>query len=263
MKTVEDIIKGKFKLRVLAIGDTGTGKTYLAATAPKTYFLNCEPGGMDTVLLNPQLRKNLVGWEELIPANPKDTKNMFIKLQNAIIEAKQLTQQGKVETLVLDNITYLSENRWIYINEYEPEYSSRTGNIDPLSMYGKLSRWLYQFVLMDILTFDGHVFISAHEQLESEEALDKKPDRSTPILPNILGGFRDRIGGMFSCVFYLSKVLKNGKYHYYVRTNKGNQRNAKSRYNLPEIIEDVSYAKIMEAIQTSLRKSANEEGGGK
>lgn len=250
MKTLDNT--DKFYLKMMAIGASGTGKTHFAGSFPKTYFLSLEPGGMDTIRTNQELKKNLVGWDEFIPESPADTKRIFDELNKATLDAKELAKKGEIETLVLDNISFLSENRWIYINQYEKEVSATTGVLNTQAMYGKLARWLYQFVLMQILTFPGNVVVTAHEQLESDEALEKKPDKTTPVLANILGGFRDKADGMFSLVIYLNKLKSDTGYKYMARTNKGNQRNAKSRINLPEIIEDISYGKLKEIIDKAL-----------
>lgn len=254
MKTVADITPTNFKLKMMSIGDIGSGKTHLSLTFPKCYVINCDPGGLDTVLVNPELKKNLVGWNDFIPESAQDTKRIFEEMKKSILEAKELAKQGKVETLVIDGITTISENRWIHIETFEKEMT-RNGEQDTRSMYGKLSRWLYQFVLMDVLAFPGNVVMTALEQLESDEALDKKPDKTTPVLANILGGFRDKVGAMFSCVLFMSKIQTNDKqYHYWARTQKGNLRNAKNRFNLPETIEDVSYSKLMTEITKQLSK---------
>ena len=256
MKTLEDVKTGKERLTIksMLVGESGSGKTHLAATHPKCYFLITEPGGKDTFLTNPNLQKNIVGWDEFIPQSIEDTKDVFDRLEKAIVEAKRMALEGKIETLVLDNLTFLSENRWMYIGKYEPTYSGKSGEIDTRGMYGTLSRWLYQFILMKILTFPGNVVVTCHEMLESDDNMEKKPDKTTPILANILGGFRDKADGMFSLVLFLSKVKSNdGKFHYFARTNKGMGRNAKSRfYNLPEVIENVSFQTILEVINKTM-----------
>lgn len=259
MKTLADLKEGKAWIKMMCIGGSGTGKTYLSGTFPKTYFLSIEPGGMDTIIYHPELKNNLVGWVELVPENPQDTKRTFQLLDSSVTEAKELAKEGKVETLVVDNFTFLTENRWIYIEEFETELTN-SGAVNKLAMFGKLARWCYQFTLMQLLTFPGNVILNCHEALESDEVLDKKPDKTCPVLPNILGGFRDKVEGMFSLVFYLNKIRDEQKknYRYFVRTNKGNQRNAKSRVELPEIVEDVSYQKITEAIQKNINQSKKE-----
>ena len=75
MKTANDIRKpGQFRIKLMSVGDIGSGKTYLAGTFPRTFFLNCEPGGMDTINVHPSLSNNLVGWEEFIPESAQDSK---------------------------------------------------------------------------------------------------------------------------------------------------------------------------------------------
>jgi len=249
-----DVLQGKekFNLKMMAIGGSGSGKTHFASSFPKCYFLMTEPSGEDTFLTNPALAKNVVGFDRFIPENPLDTKRVFKELAEATLMAKEMAKKGEIETLVLDNISFLTENRWVYIDSYERELSARTGEVNGQAMYGKLARWMYQFVLMNLLTFPGNVVVTAHEQLESDEALEKKPDKTTPVLPNILGGFRDKVDGMFSLVVYLNKLKEGSKYRYMCRTNKGNQRNAKSRIILPEIIEDISYGKLREIVDKAL-----------
>jgi len=148
----------------------------------------------------------------------------------------------------------LMENRWIYINKYQPTYSVKSGELDPRGMYGTLGRWAYGFVLMNLLSIPCNVVVSCHERLESDEAMEKKPDKNSPVVASVLGGFRDDMPGMFSCVFYLAKVpMGQNKYKYLARTNQGGGRLAKNRYNLPEVIENISYGTIAKAIEDSLK----------
>ena len=94
------------------------------------------------------------------------------------------------------------------------------------------------------------MIVTCHEQREDDEALADKVDPSTPIVPNILGSFRNKVGGLFSANLFLGvkKEAKDGKYHYYARCLKGDQRSAKNRYGLPEVVEDVSYEKLVAAL---------------
>ena len=248
MKTTKDLEQSR-TIKIMNIGGSGAGKTHLSATFPKSYFLITEPGGWDTWMNRPELKKNVVGYDVFIPESVDDTKRVFIELDKACTEARQMAKDKKIETLVLDNMTYLSENRWVYINQHAPVYNMK-GDKDTRGMYGALSRWLYQFTLMKLLSCPCNVVVNCHQMMETEETLAKKPDKTTPILANILGGFRDKVDGMFSCVFYLSKVpLGQGKFIYLARTDKGSGKNAKNRYGLPEVIENVSYQAVIDAIK--------------
>lgn len=260
MPTPADLKDGTFKrnIKLLNIGPSGSGKTHFAATFPKCFFILTEPGGDDTFLSEPSLLKNIVRWEYSIPQDVEGTKTAFENLDKYINEARTMAEEGKIETLVLDNITYLSENMWMYINHHQRNlHLSNQGNFDALKAYGTLARWMYEFVLMKLLSMPCNVIVNCHEQLESDEALAKKPDKSSPVVPSILGGFRNSIEGMFSYVFFLTKLSKGGnQYEYWARTNKGNGRNGKSRLKLPDTIKDISYETLKKAIDES-----HKEGG--
>lgn len=241
-------------IKLMSVGPTGSGKTFLASSFPKSYFLITEPGGEETFLNNPTLKKNVVDHKHFIPTSAENTKEVFERLDKACDEARERTIKSEIKTLVLDNMTYLAENKWAYINKYEPVYSVKTGELDTRGMYGVLGRWLYQFTLMKLLTFPGNVVVSVHQKLESDEAMAKKPDKSSPVVPSILGGFRDDAPGLFSAVFYLACKNDSGKFRYFARTKQGQGKLAKNRYNLPEVIENISYATIMEAMEKSLKE---------
>jgi hypothetical protein len=238
----------KQTLKVLANGGTGTGKTYLAFTFPKVAYIGTEPNGIDTAKANPELLENLVYADEFIPSPTEDIKVTFERMDAFLTQAHKDAVEGKVETLVLDNVTFLSENRWMFINQHQKLVTAQ-GALDTRGMYGTLSRWLYQFTLTKILSFKGNVVVTCHEQIEGEDAMERKVDKTTPVVPNILGGFREKIAGMFSASIYLEKKRSNdGKYSYIARCQKGNMRDAKNRYNLPEIVENVSYKSILGSI---------------
>lgn len=235
------------RIRVLVRGIPGTGKTHLAATFPKFYAIITTPGEEDTWMTRPLLKANCVQHVYVAPESEEDTKRVFDDLEKAIQEAKSLAKEGKVDTLLIDNFTHLMENRWLYINKYEKQIASN-GSVDTRGMYGQLGRWAHSFVTFKLITFPGNLVVTVHEQVEEDSKLEKLPDRSSPVVPGVLGGFRDHISSFFSLDVSLEKREQQGKYVYLARTNKGNQRAAKSRYNLPPIIENISYDTIMKAL---------------
>lgn len=246
----------KTNLKVLVNGGTGTGKTYLSMTAPKWAYVGIEPGGYDTAVSNPHLEAGMVMKAEFMPSPTENMKQVMDRMYAFILEAHERAKKGEVETLIIDNLSYLSENRWIYINQFEPQ-KTQTGALDTRGMYGELGRWLYKFTLTQCLSFPGNVFVTCHEMKEDEEEMSKKVDPTVQILPNILGGFRAKVAGMFSASIYLNKrkvASADGKgsvYKYSARCQKGGQRDAKSRYGLPEIVENISYQRIIEEIANS------------
>lgn len=269
MITKEQILSGESKqrLKILASGPAGAGKTQLGFTFPNIAYVCTEPNGLDTARSNPRLLDNLVWADEFIPKEiMKDDKGViqhvvkgdeivsepismtFARMDSAIMKAHQDYADGKVETLFIDNGTFLLENRWIYINRYE-QLKTTSGALDTRGMYGTLGRWAYNYTITKILSFKGNVVMTTHEQSEGEEAMERKTDKSMTISPAMLGGIRNEIGGMFSAHIFLEKRRKGeNTYEYWARCQKGNNREAKNRYNLPEMVQNVSYASILASI---------------
>ena len=248
--TKEQILKGESKqtLKILSNGGAGVGKTYLGFTFPKIAYICTEPNGLDTARANPSLIENLVWADEFLPSISEDIKVTFDRLEKAISQAYEDQSKGVIDTLFLDNFTFLAENRWIYINRYELLRTS-SGVTDTRGMYGIISRWLYNFTLTRLLSFKGNVIVSCHIQNEGDEAMENKVDKSITIAPSIIGGFRDKVAGMFSASIYLDKKrLGDNNYKYIARCQKGANVDAKNRYNLPEIVENVSYKSIIDSI---------------
>jgi len=238
------------KTKTLANGYSGCGKSYFCITHPKLAWAITEPGTEILLDTHPELAKNVVYHETFVPSPTEDIKQVLERLDRFLIKAHQDYKESKIETLALDNLTYYVENYWIYINKYK-RLMNKESVLDTRAMYGVLGRDLYKFILTYLLSFPGNLVVTCHEQMEGEEALERKTDKTTPIVPNILGGMREKIGGMFSASIYLDKKrIGPDKYQYLARCQKGNLREAKNRYGLPEIIEDVSYDKIINAISS-------------
>lgn len=252
----------KVSIVTMYVGESGVGKTHNMCSYPKVGIISTEPNHHHVWQLNPELGKNVIDQEYFIPTR-EGLKDLFKRISAKIQLLKERQAKGEIETLGIDNLTYLIHNRWLWQNKFQTIVSPKTGELDTRSMYGQLRTWCYEFMLMDVLTFKGNIVCNLHEMLESDEALDKKIDKSIDKVPNILGGFRNDIAGLFSNCFYLSKLVKqDGTYKYLARTNKGAGKNAKNRFNLPTIIEDVTYQRIRQEVDKVFepKKEVQDEG---
>ena len=189
-------------LKVLVSGGPGTGKTWFGCSFPKVAYVGTEPGGLDSVLQNSEPRaqelvQHLVSYETYIPTVLEDIKLTFQRLEQDLKLSYEQAREGKVETLVLDNITFLSLNRWLYMEKYERK-SAANGEVDSRGMYGALALWMYRFILLNVVSFPGHVVICAHEQLESEEDQKSHLYANLPITPDLLGSMKYRVAGLVS-----------------------------------------------------------------
>ena len=239
-------------LKTLANSYAGGGKSTFVISHPKVAWLLTEPGSEILLDSNPEYAKNIVWWESFIPSPEEDIKLTYDRMDRAILKAFKGCKDGTVDTLGFDNFTYHADNRWIYMNKYEVQRSVKTGNVDTLSMYGALHRYLYKFVLTNLLSFPKNVVVTCHESSKDEGDDNKKltpVDPTVGIEPQIVTKFREKIDGMFSASIYLEKKrIGANNYQYLARCQKGAGRNAKNRYGLPEIVENISYQAIVNSI---------------
>jgi hypothetical protein len=255
-------------------GQFGSGKTTFALTFPRVYYIGTEPEGLE-ILRAPDgrhLLNNLVEYEQLYidPDSGKDAIKEFVEersglLYKAVARARQMAQAGKVDTLVIDNLTYVSLLFWEYMTRYKAnDYLTDKGLVNKLQMYGGLKSWLFRFIIAEVIPFKGNVVVTCHLKSESEEKMKKKKDASVDLVPNILGGFRDECEGLFAASLYLErksatkpdaagKPVTTTRYVCYTQQQMalGSKILAKNRYGLPPILENASYATIMAHIKSS------------
>jgi len=263
MPSRDEFMSKKPTFKAQVNGLFGKGKTHFSMTFPKVFYLGTEPGGLDILQVegNKSLLNNLVHYDYFLPSTAQEIKQMYQENVGTIYlaarKAKEMYATGEVETLVLDNLTYLSEKFWSYINLYDKVISAKTGNIDTQAMYGNLARWLFKFITMEIVNFPGNVVVTCHLKKESDEAMEDKIDKSVEIVPNILGGFRNQAEGIFGASLYLDREMsadgKSSKFIAYCQETKafGSKILAKNRYGLPVKVENVSYQSLLEAIKAT------------
>ena len=234
-------------IKILASGYPGSGKSYLGLSFPKIAWIITEYGTDVLLDTHPNLAKNVVWHENRLYDPQEDPREVIKAIDGDIAKAKVDYKAGLIETLAFDNFTFYANLEWERINRYEM-LRATNGAVDTRGMYGILRRYLYNR-LCTILAFPGNVYLTCHEQMEGEEAMAGKTDKSTPVVPNVLGSVREVIGGMFGAsLFLVKKRVGDNKYIYSARCQKGNLREAKNRMNLPEVVENVTYSKIIESI---------------
>lgn len=283
--TGEEFSKLPSKLKFMVSGPFGCGKSYFSMSFPKVWYEGTEPSGVEFLKLpeNAHLLANLVEHREcLVDPNqgraeikalveefsaPTLANRGVVKegqIYTDLKEAHKAYRDGRIETLVFDNLTYLAQLFWTYINLIiRSDFETKDGKIDTLKMYGYLSSWLYRFMMTHIVSFPGNVVVTCHLKDESAEKLEKKRDKQVSVVPSILGGFRDLAEGMFTASIYLekkmlritdpktSKVTDHLTYWAYcdTQTAYGSKILAKNRHGLPPKIQDISYQVIMDVIR--------------
>lgn len=252
--TKEELLNGtkKPKLKILSNGGFGSGKTYFSMTFKKWAYAMIEPNGILTAITNPSLMENMVHYEEFIPSK-LEVKQCFEAMSNYIAKVRKDIEAGLVDTFILDNLSHLSENRWLYIEQYEPAISKQNKK-DTLSQYGNLGRWLYKFILTEVISLPCNVVVNVHTQDEMEEEVadngTSTRKKTGAIITNTLGGFRNDAAGLFNANIFLEvKNLPEGKYEYQAICKPTTKYpTAKNNLGLPQLVKNISYQTLVDSI---------------
>lgn len=270
-------------------GPEGSGKTRLALGFPDVMAVTFDPTGLD-VLDDPDnahLRSNL-RWHVPMNGLPLNSVFQFTEqpaesgIYAAVALARQLAEAGKVKTFLLDGFTYLSQLKWTQIceaNGIDPTSKEAVNkkSVDSRQMYDALGSYLDHLILQNVFplaTRHGlNVIVTCHVQRESENTIKGVQDNRNPDLerqskrlinlesdlsPQVVGGFRQRIGGLPSAMIYLEHKLEqdqSGKevinYYAYCKMTRSVSLDttikSKNRYGLPAVLRltDASFYKTL------------------
>lgn len=237
--------KEKVKLKILFNGGFGVGKTYSAMTFPKWAYAQIEPNGLMTAKSNPHLLENMVCADQFILSKDEDVGETFKRLSAFCASVREMAKKGEVETFILDNLSHLSVNRWSFVEKYEKAVSAKTGKEDTQSMYGTLGKWLYKFILTEVVALPCHVVVNCHEQDEELDDGTGKLVKTGRVISQTLGGFRNQAAGLFNGTLFLECKKDGQGYKYLARCKPSNGKAAKNNIGLPEIVENISYSTII------------------
>lgn len=240
--------KNKFLDRPFSIWVNGaekSGKTRLAVGFPKVFAVTFDPSGLD-LLREPE---NIHLLDNLIyhcPMNGKPLREVFQFSEEpgeegvypAVALAKKLALEGKIKTFLLDGFTYLASLKWAQICEskgIDPTQKEEMNrrDVDQRSWYDALGSYLDHLMLQNVFPltsepYNLNVIITCHVQRESDNTIKgmqgsrnaelaaqskRSVNLESDLSPQVIGSFRQRIGGMPSAHIYLEHkiVEKEGK----------------------------------------------------
>ena len=267
MPDKDAFLKSKPKTSLMLCANFGEGKTTVAISFPKFFYIGFRQGGLE-VLRQPKNEKywnNLVRYEELVPETDEDlvdihqpekgSKDGQIKnrLARLVKEATEMTKKGEVETLILDDSTDWVETKQKYVWKFREKKSDKTGNIDTMSMYGDLKNLVSDDLDRIIMPYRKHgnlVFIT-HLVRETDQTMQTAAivDKTTNLNPDIVGAFRREIHRKFENVIFMESVVRQGERKFVGYTQKqaamGTIILAKNVLGLPPVIDNLTYETLM------------------
>lgn len=283
-------------------GPAGSGKTRAALGFPKVFAITFDPTGLDIIYEpeNQKLRENLV-WH--VPLNGLALSDIFKvteqpgedSLYGALALARKLGGEGRIETVLIDGFTYLATLKWDHICQDE-QIETKRGGLDTQKMYGRLSVYLNQFVLQNLMPLATRsnlsTIVTCHVQRESKQTVEGVTNPSDPnydrtkrqvnldsdLNPQVVGGFRQTVEGLPSALIYLdhrveiateadvaggrAKAAGDELLNYYAYCRRtfvkslDSQVNAKNRYGLPTVLK-LTNASLYKTLLSKLSSNNN------
>jgi len=224
-------------ISLLAWGGPGVGKTQLMGTFPNLFVIDTDMG--------------------LLTLAGKDVKRFSIKSEMQVYETCiNIIQDAKykrgpfasgggledIETIGLDSFSKLS----IILFEEILEEQSK----DKRQAYNVLLKRLTTIasLLRELNDYGYHVVATAGETYKENDLGIVKP------MPLINGSFREYVAHYFDASVWMEVIKKNGKpvYMTYCLQEKGHE--AKTRFDLPEKVENASFETFKEALDKRFQK---------
>jgi hypothetical protein len=230
-------------LKVLLIGDAGTKKTILASTFPDPHFVDLDGGmlsvrGRDItyITIGEQTTTDPDFLAIFAGKNPdkRAKDSMFLKAQYLIEHwANTLTAN---QTLVLDSLTFYSEAALNHVQRLE-------NNKDMRQTYGGAQK-LIAATFEKLKDLPCNVIVTSHRTLveETEGVVSYVPKTAGKSFALALPSYFDEVWRTS-----VKSKRKGGEVEqlFMLETVKGLREQGKSRLNLPPMIEDPTYEKIM------------------
>lgn len=208
----------KNKANIMLCGKLGTGKTQLAATAPKpVWFHSFDPGGLDTIrdIID---GKEIIGDTQFEGDDPKNPTK-FAQWDSIYHRMKADGVFDKIGTFVLDSATTWGDT----IMNYVLKAAGRLGT------FPYENDWPQQMVrlqnsVLSMLTLPCNVIFIAHPVVDKDSVTGRMS--TTPM---ITGKLREKIPLLFGEIYYTVTAETSRGTEYKLLTQPDGLYNARTR----------------------------------
>ena len=215
---------------ILAIGESGAGKTRLCGTAKKPVMLFSFDKGYDTVALTPGVK--VVSILEEDRRRPVAWREFKMRFDKWLLGEEYTWPDGRKEqyrTGALDSLTFLSQ---YCLNHFQ----GVNNNIDKKATYTE-----YQQILDNMEDILGKIKRTTEYMVCTALLRTDKDELTGQVMmqPNVIGSLRDKLAAHFDAVFLLAAIPQlQGQPKYIMKTAPDMRVN--SKFRLPAAIKDVT-----------------------
>lgn len=228
---IEEIDMSTYRPRVrmvLAIGDSGTGKTHFLGTMPKPAIVFSFDQGFDTIAMQPGIR--VISIQEKDRRNPKAWTEFKARFKQWEAGEQYTWPDGRKEkfkSVALDGVGP-------FLCDYCMNYFQYMGsNVDKKASYTQYQQLLENMldVFNDCKRLAEYVCCTALTKIEKDDLTGE-----VMTLPNLTGSIRDQLSARFDAAFFFYVDRKtDGREVYSIKTVAGYREKGKIR--LPSAIK--------------------------
>lgn len=227
--------------------DGGAGKTVFSCGEPKTLLLDIDPDGSMSLFNHPDVLPNV---ERINIASFDEVDNISWELRGL--------RENPYNILVVDTATELENKRLNdTMRKVAKRNTERNKYVPSQAEYVETNRAM-QDVLLRLFELPMHVIVTSHSKEENDAntgTMLKRPSLS-PSTAAWLQGIVHVLG------FMKARTDKSGNFQQSLQTRASNSVQAKTRLNLPPVMEDPKLSQILTAHERGIENGIQAANSG-
>lgn len=231
-----DVSRTSEFIKVMVIGDYGTGKSFFASTFPTPAFVF----DFDSGILS--YRGKDFKYKQFMVSSQG-----WVDFQNTFKEVKAMVERGELLTVVLDSTSTMTDAAMERAMFLDPKRSATGG---PLwNVHYQMVRNLMEGWLRQIVSLPCNLVIIAHLDIKKDE----ESGAVVSIGPMLTGQLAAKLPGYFDEVYFATTRVVDGKTKYFLQTRPRGLTKARSRLSggdniLPTVLPN-TYGALIEYIK--------------